>query len=378
MKILILPSWYSNSYNNLAGSFFKEQAEALAENGHEVSVISIQDIGLKLILNQKKFDFTLNVSKINGVQTYQVQYPAIIKNYNIVINFKLFLFKYQFKKYIKEHGLPDIIHLHSYQVGELAIWIKENYNIPYIVTEHLSYFNRNILSSKQLSIAEKVFTYSSYNIAVSEEFKTVLEKKFNLKFHYIPNMVNTKSFKNLEITKKYSFITVSFLTKNKNHLMLLNAIKKLINLKPKLSLLIVGDGPEKNNILNEIKKLNLEKNVFLYGKAKREELPFLLNQAKFFVLPSITETFGVVVIEAMSCGLPAVATKSGGPESIIVNDDLGRLCNIEINDLSNKLLESFEYTFDPENIRNYVQTNFSHEAICNKLKEIYTRVINEK
>ncbi len=57
MHILILPSWYPNTYNPLSGIFFKEQAEALASFGHKVGVIAIQPISLKQVMNKKTIHF---------------------------------------------------------------------------------------------------------------------------------------------------------------------------------------------------------------------------------------------------------------------------------------------------------------------------------
>ena len=118
--------------------------------------------------------------------------------------------------------------------------------------------------------------------------------------------------------------------------MLIRAFSKAFKDQPKVNLTIVGDGPEYNNLNNLIKTLKMEKQISLYGSANREEVKMLLQKSDAFVFSSQYETFGVVLIEAMACGLPVVATKCGGPESIIDSDKVGLLSEInEMNYLKN-------------------------------------------
>ena len=88
-----------------------------------------------------------------------------------------------------------------------------------------------------------------------------------------------------------------------------------------------------------------------------------------FVLSSFHETFGVVLIEAMSCGLPVLSTRSGGPESIIISDDYGFLCGqSELGETMNKVTK---IEFNPTVIREFAKDNFSQMAVSKKLEEIY-------
>ena len=381
MHILILPSWYVNSYNSLSGIFFKEQAEALAKYNNKVGVIAIQEIGIRQILKQKKIDFGSRVVIENDVVTYSIQYPGIPKLETIRRKIKEIIFKNIFNNYVKENGLPEIVHLHSFMAGELAIWIKENYRIPYVVTEHFSGFLRNLISLKDLEKAKKVFKKSDCNIAVSKQFSLLLENKFNLTFEYVPNSVNIDFFNLQESIQKdtYAFINIAFLDRNKNQDMLIKAFTKAFKNKVKINLIIVGDGPEYSNLDSLIKELNMENQISLYGRANRDEVKTLLQKSDVFVLSSQYETFGVVVIEAMACGLPVVATKCGGPESIIESDKVGLLSGISEIELSEKLKELYNnrLSYDKKNIRKYIEENFSQEAIVRKLELIYERVLKQ-
>ena len=109
--------------------------------------------------------------------------------------------------------------------------------------------------------------------------------------------------------------------------------------------------------------------MVLFGRASREEVLALMQKSNCFVLPSHYETFGVVLIEAMACGLPVLSTKSGGPESIITSNEYGFLC--EENELSDMLEQMVVKDFDSVEIRKYVQNSFSENAFITCLHKIY-------
>lgn len=378
MHILIIPSWYPSSYNHLLGIFFKEQAEALSHFEHKVGVIAIQGVGIKQIVEHKKIDFSNKTYIENNVLTYRKQFFDI-KFKSFLDKYKIYYFKKNFKQYIKENGLPELIHLHSFFNGEMAIWIKEEYNIPYVVTEHVSSIENNGLDTKLFSIAKKTYLNSKYNISVSEKLSSFLSSKFNTNFNYLPNIVNTDFFtvKKGSNKESFNFINIAYLTKNKNQEMLIYSFYDAFKNKKNVKLVIVGHGSQFETLLKLIKKLDIENQVTLFGTATRKEVKELLHQSDAFVLSSKYETFGVVLIEALSCGLPVVSTKCGGPESIIKDEKLGLLCNVDRNSLSKGLekIHNQKSVYEKEYIRKVVIDTFSEKAIILRLNEIYKKVI---
>ena len=167
----------------------------------------------------------------------------------------------------------------------------------------------------------------------------------------------------------FQFINIAHLNKNKNQLHLIKSFTKVFKGNQFYKLLIVGQGPEKNNLQNWIDSNTMNSQIRLYGSASREEVRDLLHQSDCFVLSSKIETFGVVLIEAMSCGLPVLSTKCGGPESIVTNDDIGVLCSQE--ELSDIMKEISTKTFSGDTIRKYVIDRFSKFSLTQQLKTIY-------
>lgn len=372
MHVLLLTISYKSKFNPLSAPFFRDQALALKNNGFEVGVLCALPVSFKSIWRNKLFSFKEESYSDEGISTLISPFLSIPKTPNRARRIRLEKGKELFKKYIESNGKPDIIHVHSFLAGELALWIKNEYKIPYVITEHSSAFERKLLTDSDLKLALKVFENSHTNIAVSQSLSNAIKCYFKeLDFQIIPNIVDTDFF-NLIVKKQkddFQFINIAHLNKNKNQLHLIKSFTKVFKGNQFYKLLIVGQGPEKNNLQNWIDSNTMNSQIRLYGSASREEVRDLLHQSDCFVLSSKIETFGVVLIEAMSCGLPVLSTKCGGPESIVTNDDIGVLCSQE--ELSDIMKEISTKTFSGDTIRKYVIDRFSKFSLTQQLKTIY-------
>jgi L-malate glycosyltransferase len=372
MHVLLLPISYKSKFNLLSAPFFRDQALALKNKGLQLGVLCALAVSLKSIWRNKLFSFKEESYSDEGISTLISPFLSIPKTPNRARRIRLEKGKELFKKYIESNGKPDIIHVHSFLAGELALWIKNEYKIPYVITEHSSAFERKLLTDSDLKLALKVFENSHTNIAVSQSLSNAIKCYFKeLDFQIIPNIVDTDFF-NLIVKKQkddFQFINIAHLNKNKNQLHLIKSFTNVFKGNQFYKLLIVGQGPEKNNLQNWIDSNTMNSQIRLYGSASREEVRDLLHQSDCFVLSSKIETFGVVLIEAMSCGLPVLSTKCGGPESIVTNDDIGVLCSQE--ELSDIMKEISTKTFSGDTIRKYVIDRFSKFSLTQQLKTIY-------
>lgn len=382
MYIVILPTSYPNVYNQNSSIFIQDQVEALIKDGQNISVIGAIPISFKEILKKKFLKFGTFKYEKNGVNVNLFLFPSIpkLKFFNQFIRIQIN--KYLLKKYFLTNFI-DLIHIHNSKAGEAALWMKKKFNVPYLITEHSSGYARNLISKKEIKSYREIYESASYRIAVSKKFCEILEKIFNVQFNYIPNIVNTDYFLSIEkkTTKNFKFINIANLYENKNQILLIRAFAKSFYENKNIKLLILGGGPEYNNLKSEIKKLNMENQIKLYGFVKREKVLNELQKSDVFILSSKYETFGVVVIEAMSCGLPVIATKCGGPESIIENGNLGVLVeNDKFEELSKAMKDIYKckYKYSKNIIRNYILENFSEKIITNKLIKIYEFIIKNE
>jgi glycosyltransferase involved in cell wall biosynthesis len=379
LHVLSIPSWYPNEYNQLSGIFFKEQNEELSKSEKiSLNVIVVQPIGIKPILKTKKIKFGFYSYLENNIYTYIFQYPYILRNFDLDQRIKIKVFQKLFKKYTEKHGIPDIVHLHSFGAGELALYLKNNYNIPYIVTEHSSVLATKAIKHKLEDFCKRVYSNSSLNIAVSRKYADLLEEKFQVKFEFIPNFVNSEFFKFSPKKNKdgFVFINVAFLNKNKGQDMLVKAFYRAFKNIHSVKLIIVGDGPEHDNLKNLIKSLNMEDRIILFGKADRNQVINLMSNSDAFVLSSYYETFGVVLAEALAIGLPVVSTKCGGAQSIITDNKVGILVNISELDLAEGMYNLYTNRdkFDTNYIKTFAYNNFSSDAVVKKYLDIYYKI----
>ena len=383
MNIIILPTTYPTMHDSHAAIFVKDQVNALQKNYNvNISVIGALPVSFKDIFRKKVFKFGYFESFENGVNINLFIFPSIpkLKRFNNYIRY--ILNKRLLKKITKKYGKADIIHVHNFVAGEAALWYKKEFNVPYCVTEHSSIFSHNLFRKYEINLYNKVYSYSSYNIAVSKKFSSFLSEKLSIKFHYLPNVVDTDFFvpckKNENILNGFNFINIGYLNRNKNHLLLIKAFVSVFKGDKNIKLSILGDGIEFTRLKKEIEINNMQDQINLYGFAPRDEVLRELQKSDALVLSSKYETFGVVIIEAMSCGLPIVATKCGGPETIVTNDNLGLLVEQEINDLGLGMQKIIKNNYNKKYIRNSVVNNFSEQVISEKLIKIYYKVINIK
>jgi L-malate glycosyltransferase len=380
LHVLIISTGYPTKYAPLDGIFYRDQAEALAKLKNKVGFLAINPVSIKAIVKKRKINLGFKNIKRKNTNVFLYKYINIPKFPQYCIDKTLKAGYELFKKYIVENGLPDIIHVHCYHAGLLAVKIKEDYKIPYIVTEHSSNFLKKNLSASQLKIAEHVFKCSNYNIAVSRQFATLLSGLFTVPFHYIPNIVDTDFFtpeKN-KLTG-FNLINVASLDYNKNQQMLIKAFAAAFDAGDPVELKIIGAGVKANTLQLQINSLNRQHQIKLLGQKSRQEVKEELGKSHAFVLTSRHETFGVVLIEAMSMGLPVITTRSGGPDSIITDNKLGIICDTNVSSISKALKSVYmnRSHYVSKVIREEAIKKYSGEAVVKRLIEIYNQVINE-
>ncbi len=206
-----------------------------------------------------------------------------------------------------------IIHIH----GPRALMLARksiNSDIKIIYTEHIytkDYYLRNKINDfLQKKIIKFLYTKLDLIIAVSNEVKKYLisvgvEKD---KVVIIPNGFE-------KIDEKYlpneSLIgTIGSLNYLKGHKYLIDAMPLILQNYNNIILEIVSSGDEEIKLKNQVSKLHLEKSIKFYGA--QENIGKFLSRWRIFILPSLSESFGIVLMEAMSVGVPSIATKVGG------------------------------------------------------------------
>jgi len=292
MHILMLPSWFETKLAPNNGPFIKDQAKALVIKGHQVGIIYGESFHFKKFFKTNGLERGLTAWSEDGIDIMRFLSPRHKKIEWIDLYFKKFLFK----KYIRKHGKPDIIHVQAmWRTSNLVLWIHKKYHIPYIVTEHFSGFSRGILSASEINIMKKVARRSSYNAAVSEPFAILLKKTLGVDFSCLHNIVDSSFFSPDKATKKtneFVFITASFMNENKNVISLVRAFLKAFSNKKNIKLIIAGYGPSYNQVNQAIIKENAADQITLTGESTRKEVRNLNRKEIVLFFYHVLPAFG--------------------------------------------------------------------------------------
>ena len=255
MNILIIPSFYPNEDEPLLGSFFREQAVALADMGHRVVVLnaSFQDRKhLRSSLNYK-------VRKLHyeGVTEYAYNTPALGIWRVPKICSKLFSHNINILWECVENKAFDIIHVHSYYpAGAAACDLGKKTNIPIVYTEHSSGVLFRNLSKTHEQQLKNLALHSNKIISVSRNLKTAMEEytKTNCEIKVIPNLVDTTLFNYKHHKRKavYTYLTVGRLDDNKRIDWIIRSFYELAKNNDNILLQIVGEGIQKDSLLRLI------------------------------------------------------------------------------------------------------------------------------
>lgn len=192
-----------------------------------------------------------------------------------------------FDNWLSQYGKNDVL-----KIG----WEHNHYH------DDLRYAKRIVRNSSKLD----------YLVLVSEQLQDFYKKKLeNSKCQcvYIPNIIDSIP-SNCSLLTEKRLISVGRLSKEKGYIDLLKIYSILFEKHPDWVLDIIGDGPEKDKLQSFIHGHNLEKNVTLHGFRNREYIDEMLHNSSIYVMTSFTESFGIVLIEAMSHGLPCIAFSS--------------------------------------------------------------------
>jgi len=377
LYILIVSRGYPTNRYKTNGIFEFDQAKALAQAGHKVIYAAID---MRSIRRIRKFGFESLIK--DNVQIEAVNVPCG-RIANVILNkISIFAFKRLYKKIIKKYGKPDIIHVHFIQYGYVTVNALSQENIPIILTEHYSAMNESNISSYYMKLG--FFTYSKVNkiLSVSIALADNIKDKFNVDVDVVPNPIDISAFeyrKKEKEKKIFYFVSTGNLNINKRMDLLIRSFYNCFNNYENVKLYIFGEGPERNNLEKLISQLQLNNQVFLPGLKSREEIADKYSESDCFVLASRRETFGVAYIEAMAMGLAVIATKCGGTEDFI-NENNGLLVDVDNKtELSTAMLDIYNEIdkYEGYKISSEIKEKYSPEVIAGRLTQIYNEIIKE-
>ena len=279
--------------------------------------------------------------------------------------------------YEEINGPPDIIHAKCTMWGAiLAKAISERENIPYVVTVGASVFARGIVGPRERKTAAFALKSANRLLSVSSTLATDLERILSIhasEFTTVPNMIDPEKFPFTPLPKNgtFTFGYMANLVEDKGHTTLIQAFKEVPNAK----LLLAGDGPLRKQLEQLTTTLGIDDRVEFVGAIPREKACEFFQEIDAFVHPSRYETFGIVLVEALSTGRPVIATRCGGPNDIIRSED-GIL--VDVDDavgLAEAMRNMIGVDWDTQSMRNGVEARYTKATIRGQLLDIYDSIL---
>lgn len=341
LKIGFFTDTYTPQVNGVITSIdiFRESLEKL---GHTVYIFAPAIPGYKDKRNKLKI-FRFHSMKFAFQKEYRVAFP----------------FSFELAKKIPKLNL-DIIHSHTpFSLGILAEFIAGVARIPLVHTYHTLFpeyvksyiFGGRIITPKMAERLSALYCNRCDVIIAPSPKMDYLLRRYGIKkkIVVIPTGINIKEFRkpsHNNIRKKYNIpenskvlIFVGRAGKEKNIDFLIKAFAKINKKVPQSFLLLVCEGPYKQNLLKLIKKLNLQDKVCITGYLKKSDVVKAYYASDIFVFASKTDTQGVVILEALACGLPVVAVSDSAFFGILKNEINGFATKSNFNDFSQKLID---------------------------------------
>ena len=361
-----------------------EQSKRLAESGYEIDVLTSKIEGQNR--NPEKGIRVFPYSSLKIAERFGVPYPILT-----VGAFK------QFSDLIRK---CDIVHAHGhvYMSSCLAGKLAKKYKKPFIVTQHntwidyksglnvLENVNDELIGKTVLKDADRTLTVSKetlkYVLRLGADKETTSVMYNGVDTNCFCSIQKNESRKKLDLPEDRKIVfSVRRLVYKNGIDTLIDSAKLAAKDYPDILFVVAGKGPSKGLIEDRIKELGIEKNIKLTGFVLDELLPVYYNAADYFILPSASgEGLPLVLFEAMSCGLPVIATTVGGTPEIVDNMKNGVLVPPRDPEAMAQaladLLENDKLTATiGEKATKKIRESFSWEENVRQLKAVYEEVL---
>jgi len=322
----------------------------------------------------------------NGIEVF---HPRFITGPGLSLhNFEATTFVWSMRANIDElrREFPfDLIHAHFiYPDGAAAARLARCYRVPVVISEHAPWLPWLENFPRVQRQAVWAANESSYLVTGSRYGQQSIAHFIgdSKKLCIIPIGVNPNLFTLLAEGCQPNLNQILFVGQinfNKGVDLLLRAMRVLVKTRPDLRLVLVGGSFYRHKRQQEEKlralaqELALEQQVEFVGEKSPTEVARFMRESALVVLPSRAENFGAVLVEALACGTPVIATRCGGPEDI-VNDNVGLLVPKEDPDALAAGIASMlnrRATFDSRKLRAYALDNFAWEHIARKYVNLF-------
>jgi len=385
MKIAFFTNCYKPLVNGVVTNIVSLK-EAYERKGHETYVFAPQ---VEDYIDQGKNVFRYRSLNLTSKVKYPIAIPLSLRARKVITEFN-----------------PDIIHVHHpFLLSSQAIMYGKKLGIPKVLTLHTQYEKyAHYIAPIPEKLTQEAIKRIIFNLAYkidcittpSESMKELI-KSYGIKnrIEVIPNTIELNSFRQkdelkcLEIKKRYNLKEDDKIILYVGRVAYEKSIDKIIEalaiIKRKgvsnAKLLIVGRGPAMEELKELAKSLQIEDEIIFTGEVKNEEIPHYYKIAYLFTIASTTETFGIVIIEALASGVPVLAVKAPGAVDILTNGREGLLVDNDVKQFAETLEKIIREPELRENLsKGALKTSeqYSIDIVSERMLNLYREVIETK
>ncbi len=349
-------------------------------------------------LGHNVFVFAQHASNYEDETPFIFRYPALelpMQNYPLTIPVSTFV-----DKLLPSLKL-DVIHAHHPALlGQVAANKAADFDIPLVFTHHTFYqeYSHYIALPQELvkDVIERWLAdymgQCQHIIVPSESIRRMLADTYGIvdRVTVLPTGIDTTPYETADPHtirtqrnwgQQKVLISIGRLAEEKNWPTLLRAVHQVMAHRLDVRLVILGDGPSRESLQEMTETLGMADRVEFTGLLPFEMVPSYLKSADLFCFASVTETQGLVTLEALAAGLPVVAVDASGTRDVVEN---GREGLLTAND-STALAQAIEHLLDHEALYHQFQQNcqirvrqFDLRSSCERLVTVYEQAIADK
>jgi glycosyltransferase involved in cell wall biosynthesis len=395
LSLFVIPSWYPSRTRPEAGIFIRDQIQAIARQrpGWRVAVSLWGQDETFVELRRPLSTFSRLRRRDAWSRSERSDSPNAVVESSPVLHWTPRLLSGRFDAVLAANrenllrsqdrfGNVDLIHAHAAFPGALvAMELASELGIPYVVTEHTGEALRHRLERARIGrrAVGEALDHASAVIVVSEALARRLSQAGVTATDVIPNVVDEDFFTPAGPSGSAArrAFALTRLVDGKGIAELITAMAVLRRSDFPVDLRIGGDGPRRQDWERHARELGLTGTVSFLGSLTRDAVREEMRACSCFVLPSESESFGVVCVEALACGRPVVATRSGGPEGIVTKRDGVLVPPRDVEALAEGLRTVLTSQYDTEAIRKGAVQRFGSAAVTAALEGVYRRVLLE-
>ena len=277
-------------------------------------------------------------------------------------------------------GNYDLIHCHDWLTMKAGVTLKDKMNIPMVLTVHSTEFDRSgWLNPNQwfIDIERDGMQNADQIIAVSDFTKKVIVDKYGINPNKI-SVVHNAVYPILEGKKQKIVLFLGRLTLQKGPEFFLKSAKKVLEYE-NCKFVVAGIGEMLPELIEKAVAMGIADKIIFTGRLSEEEVKYIYQIASVYVMPSVSEPFGITALEAISAGTPTIASKTAGFSEAFKN--CLKVDFWDTDEMANKIISILRY----EPLRKTLKENgkqeidlFTWDNIAKKTLMVYKNTLYTK